>query len=78
MRDENLKSIDEPTGPSLPDCPLCGQAVVTVTILGPTTAVAAPCGCRAPPEVVLVDPAVASAGDTGDAPTNTDADTGRG
>ncbi|ELZ04891.1 hypothetical protein [Natrialba asiatica] len=47
---------DEPTTASLPDCPLCGQPVTTVTIHGPATAVAAPCGCRAPPEVLLVDP----------------------
>ncbi|WP_237076816.1 hypothetical protein [Natrialba magadii] len=53
--DQPSHSPSPSSPPPLPDCPICGQSVTTVTIHGPTTATAAPCGCRAPPEVLLVD-----------------------
>ncbi|ADD05115.1 uncharacterized protein Nmag_1539 [Natrialba magadii ATCC 43099] len=56
MGDDLADPPGEVTMSSIPDCPLCGQPVTTVTVLGPVTAVAVPCGCRAPPEVLLVDP----------------------
>ncbi|WP_049929111.1 hypothetical protein [Halopiger goleimassiliensis] len=33
----------------LPECPHCGRRVATVSVLGPTDAVAAPCGCSIAP-----------------------------
>lgn len=54
MTDEDAAPTDEPT--TVSDCPLCGQPVASVTIRGPTTAVVGPCGCRMPPDVLLVDP----------------------
>ncbi|ELZ01880.1 hypothetical protein C482_06002 [Natrialba chahannaoensis JCM 10990] len=77
MGDNLADASEEVTTPSVPDCPLCGQPVTTVTVLGPTVAIATPCGCRAPPEVLLVDPNTAR--DTiggGDTKTGTSKNTG--
>ncbi|WP_323171946.1 hypothetical protein [Natrialba sp. PRR66] len=70
MGDDLADPPDEPTTASLPDCPLCGQPVTTVTIHGPATGIAAPCGCRAPPEVLLVDPDAARDARGGNANAN--------
>lgn len=45
-RDEDATESD---GSSRPECPRCGGPVVSVTVFGPTDAVAAPCGCRVAP-----------------------------
>ncbi|SEV87946.1 hypothetical protein [Natrinema salifodinae] len=37
-----------------PDCPNCGQPVGIVTVIGPTDAIAAPCGCRVPADALAV------------------------
>ncbi|NGM68789.1 hypothetical protein G6M89_07165 [Natronolimnobius sp. AArcel1] len=38
--------------PSSRPCPACDARIVGVTVLGPTTAFARPCGCRVSPEVL--------------------------
>ncbi|GAB3039065.1 hypothetical protein [Natronobiforma cellulositropha] len=44
-----MADSEEPA-PSLPPCPLCGAPVVTVTVTGPETGYASPCGCRIFPD----------------------------
>ncbi|WP_168927098.1 hypothetical protein [Natronorubrum aibiense] len=34
---------------SFPDCASCGSPVTMLTVIGPTEAIASPCGCHAPP-----------------------------
>ncbi|ELY50795.1 hypothetical protein [Natronococcus jeotgali] len=34
---------------TLPDCPVCGRPIATVTLTGPTDGVVSPCGCRIVP-----------------------------
>ncbi|WP_255194089.1 hypothetical protein [Natronobeatus ordinarius] len=36
---------NDPSSESFPTCPNCGMPVVDVTITGPTTQYARPCGC---------------------------------
>lgn len=40
------------TATSLPDCPVCGRPIATVTLTGPTDGVASPCGCQVVPDVL--------------------------
>ncbi|WP_226041437.1 hypothetical protein [Natrinema sp. DC36] len=40
---------------SRPDCPRCGTPVGFVTVTGPLTASASPCGCSVPPNLVQRD-----------------------
>ncbi|MDF9747672.1 hypothetical protein [Natrinema salsiterrestre] len=39
----------EPWVFSLPDCPVCGQPVTNVTVTGPRSGTAEPCGCSVLP-----------------------------
>ncbi|WP_170972476.1 hypothetical protein [Natronorubrum halophilum] len=48
MSDGNDSSADDSSRPA---CPNCGEPIVVVTVTGPLEGVAAPCGCRVPPDV---------------------------
>ncbi|WP_169331726.1 hypothetical protein [Natronococcus amylolyticus] len=39
-------AADSTSSGTLPDCPVCGRPIVTVTLTGPTEGVASPCGCQ--------------------------------
>ncbi|WP_226006225.1 hypothetical protein [Natrinema salinisoli] len=39
----------------LPDCPTCGEPVAFVTVTGPHTGSASPCGCSVPPGLLERD-----------------------
>ncbi|WP_222917129.1 hypothetical protein [Natrinema sp. SYSU A 869] len=52
----DASSASEPTNEQdpddssvLPDCPSCGEPIITTTVVGPMDAYAAPCGCRVSP-----------------------------
>ncbi|WP_086009363.1 hypothetical protein [Natrinema versiforme] len=54
MRSDIDSSGDTDSSPdadssSLPDCPRCGEPVTTVTVSGPHTGIAGPCGCSVSP-----------------------------
>ncbi|ELY84273.1 hypothetical protein [Natrinema altunense] len=40
---------------SPPECPRCGEPVGFLTVSGPMTASASPCGCTVPPNLVQPD-----------------------
>ncbi|SFS67696.1 hypothetical protein [Halostagnicola kamekurae] len=44
--DRDSTPVDDADGPSLPDCPRCGESVALVTSGGPMATQAQPCGCR--------------------------------
>ncbi|MFC6765733.1 hypothetical protein [Natrinema soli] len=46
---------DDSDSSSRPDCPRCGAPVGFVTVTGPLTASASPCGCSVPPNLVQRD-----------------------
>lgn len=45
----DIDSSGDSDSSSLPDCPRCGEPVTTVTVSGPHTGIAGPCGCSVPP-----------------------------
>ncbi|MDQ2049068.1 hypothetical protein RBH26_01080 [Natronolimnohabitans sp. A-GB9] len=49
---ETLAADDSPSMSSVPDCPSCGSSVASMTVLGPTDGVVAPCGCRIAPDAL--------------------------
>ncbi|WP_222918873.1 hypothetical protein [Natrinema sp. SYSU A 869] len=52
MRSDSDASDDNNGSSSPPDCPRCGEPVGFVTVTGPMTASASPCGCSVPPALV--------------------------
>ncbi|WP_226479219.1 hypothetical protein [Natrinema amylolyticum] len=51
--DANDDGCDDSWSP--PDCPRCGNPVGFVTVSGPMTASASPCGCSVPPVLIERD-----------------------
>ncbi|OIB57278.1 hypothetical protein [Natrialba sp. SSL1] len=45
----NPESELDPEDTPLPNCPRCTRPVARTTMIGPTDAVAGPCGCRVAP-----------------------------
>lgn len=47
-------TADEDSSP-VPDCPSCGEPVAVVSVTGPHTAAAGPCGCSITPGLLERD-----------------------
>ncbi|ELY52194.1 MULTISPECIES: hypothetical protein [Natronorubrum] len=43
---------DESADSSRPRCSVCGSLLSMVTVIGPDEAIASPCGCHAPPDIL--------------------------
>ncbi|WP_162471208.1 hypothetical protein [Natronorubrum sulfidifaciens] len=43
------------TDESVTHCSSCGAAMTMLTVIGPTEAIASPCGCHVPPELFRSD-----------------------
>ncbi|MDF9745492.1 hypothetical protein [Natrinema salsiterrestre] len=46
---QETNEAPEPWVFSLPDCPVCGEPVTNVTVTGPHSGTAEPCGCSVLP-----------------------------
>ncbi|TYT63764.1 hypothetical protein [Natrialba swarupiae] len=51
VRRSVIEDRPDPEETSLSPCPVCGTPIVRRTIVGPTEAVADPCGCRVTPKL---------------------------
>ncbi|RQG95065.1 hypothetical protein [Natrarchaeobius chitinivorans] len=49
--DADGDSIPNPEESSLRPCPICGYPIARTTIVGPTDAIAGPCGCHIAPPI---------------------------